>query len=157
MAKQKQQQPEQPQQAGQKDTSSQQGGRSAQGQGGNPELKDQFGARQPDQSASRQSSAQSGNPGSQRGQTSNQFGSSNDDDDESPAMNEAGEQSADQGSSEKLRRGALDAQYGTDSSSKIGQQTNRPQSSSGSSGTGTSETSTGSDRDTMGGSRNKGR
>ncbi|MDQ3446205.1 MAG: hypothetical protein M3496_08545, partial [Pseudomonadota bacterium] len=60
-----------------------------------------------------------------------------------PEMNQAGEQSSD-----KLRQGALDTQYGTSSSSKTDQQTNRPQGSS---------ESTGSDRDTLSGSRNKGR
>jgi len=65
----------------------------------------------------------------------------------SPEMHQAGEQwnQAD----DTLRQGALDPQYGTSSSSKTGQQTNRPQ--------GSTEPSTGSDRDTMSGSRSKGR
>lgn len=86
----------------------------------------------------------------QRGRTSSQQGASSPDDDESPEMTQAGEDS-----SEKLRRGALDTQYGTDSSSKSEQHGNRPQGSSG--GAESTGSSTGSDRDTMGSPRNKGK
>jgi hypothetical protein len=144
MTKQNQQQPQQKDQQQQQNTSQrgknpeQQGGQKSQGQPGtNPGSQGQPGARQSDQGSGSQK-------GSQRGQTSNQQGvRSNDDDDaESPEMNQAGEQSSD-----KLRQGALDTQYGTSSSSKTDQQTNRPQGSE----------STGSDRDTLSGSRNKDR
>lgn len=87
----------------------------------------------------------------QRERTSSQHGASSPaDNDESPEMTQAGEDS-----SEKLRRGALDAQYGTDSSSKGEQQGNRPQGSS--DGAEPTGSSTGSDRDTMGSTRNKGK
>ena len=157
MAKQNQpKQPEQQQGAGQKGNNpSQQGGRAAPGQpGNNPNSPGQSGARQSDAGSGRESSA--GQQGSQREKTSNQFGTGGDTDD-SPEMNQAGER-ADENSSEKLRRGALDAQYGTDSS-KAGQQVNRPQGSGGAGSTrsGESDASTGSDRDTMGGARDKGR
>ena len=61
-------------------------------------------------------------------------------------MHEAGEQQ----SGQEFRRGALDAQYGTDSSSKTGAQAGKPQASSGApTASGASESSTGADRDTM--------
>lgn len=150
MTKQNRQQPQQDQQ--QKNTSQrennpdQQGGKNAQGQSGAKGSQGQPGARQSDQGGARESTGsrqQDAPTGSQRGQKTSQHGSKLiDDDDESPEMNQAGEQS----SSEKLRQGALDTQYGTDSASKTGQ-ANRPQGSQ----------STGSDRDTMSGSRNKDR
>ena len=91
----------------------------------------------------KQNQQQDAPKGSQRGQTTNQqgTGSPGDEVDESPEMNQASEKS----SSEKLRQGALDAQYGTDSASKAGPGS-QPQGSS---------QSTGSDRDTMTGSRSK--
>ena len=129
----------------------QQGGQNPQGQPGKkPGSQGQPGARQADQgSGSRQPSGsvtQDSQKGAQRGQKPNQQGSVSTDD-ESPEMHQAGEQwnQAD----DTLRQGALDPQYGTSSSSKTGQQTNRPQ--------GSAESSTGSDRDTMNGSRSKGR
>ncbi len=156
MTKQTQQQPQQKEQK-QNDSQrgknpDQQGGQNPQGQPGKkPGSQGQPGARQADQgSGSRESSGSrthDSQKGAQRGQIPNQQGSAlADDDDESPEMNQAGEQG---NQDDKLRQGALDAQYGTSSSSKTGQQTNRPQ--------GSSESSTGSDRDTMSGSRTKGR
>src|SRR5688572_881881 len=151
MTKQNQQQPQNDkQQAGSQrgNNPEQQGGRNAQGQsGGTQESQGKAGARQSDQGGS-QGSSRAGNEnsakGSQRGQTANQQGE-RPVGDESPRMSEADEQS--NRTSERLRQGALDAQYGTDSSSKTGQHT-------GSQGT---QSRTGSDRDTMGGSRSKGR
>ena len=156
MTKQTQQQPQQKEQK-QNDSQrgenpEQQGGQNPQGQPGRkPGSQGQPGARQADQgSGSRQSSgqrAQDSQKGVQRGQKPSQHGSVSTEDDESPEMNQAGEQwnQAD----DTLRQSALDAQYGTSSSSKTGQQTNRPQ--------GATESSTGSDRDTLSGSRSKGR
>ena len=147
MTKQKQQQPQQKDPQEEKNTSQrgqnpeQQGGPNSPGQpDANPRSQGQPGARQSDQGSASVGSQK----GSQRGQTSNQHGLGSDRDGESPEMNQAGEQS----SSEKLRQGALDTQYGTNSSSKTDQQTNRPQGSS---------ESTGSDRDTLSGLRNKDR
>lgn len=138
---------------------SQQGGQNPQGQASKiPASQGQPGARQSDQgSGPRTPPARSSNgdaqPGSQRSQTASQHGSGIDDDDQSPEMNQAGERSDRRSrdeSGENLRRGALDAQYGTDTQTKTGQQTNRPQ--------GSSESTAGSDRDTMGGARrSKGR
>jgi hypothetical protein len=156
MTKQTQQQPQQKEQK-QNDSQrgknpDQQGGQNPQGQPGkNPRSQGQPGARQTDQgSGSRQPSgsrSQDSQKGTQRGQKPNQQGSVSTEDDESPEMNQAGEQWTQ--NDDPLRQGALDAQYGTSSSSKTGQQTNRPQ--------GSTESSTGSDRDTMSGSRGKGR
>lgn len=149
MTKQTQQQPQQKEQK-QNDSQrgknpEQQGGQNPQGQPGKkPGSQGQPGARQADQgSGSRQSSSQKG---VQRHQKPSQHGSVSTEDDESPEMNQAGEQSNQ--ADDALRQGA-DAQYGTSSSSKTGQQTNRPQS--------VTESSTGSDRDTLSGSRSKGR
>ena len=152
MTKQNQPQPQQKDPQQQQNTSrrgqnpDQQGGQKSQGQpGANPGSQGQPGARQSDQGSGNQSAGSRGpdsQKGSQRGQTPNQQGS-NDDDNESPEMNQAGEQSAD-----RLRQGALDTQYGTSSSSKTDKQTTGPQGSN---------ESTGSDRDTLSGSRNKGR
>ena len=154
MTKQNQQQPQQEQQ--QQNTSQrgnnpdQQGGKNAQGQSGAQTSQGQPGARQSDQGGARESAGsrkQDAPIGSQRGQASQQQPERTDDDDESPEMNQAGEKS----SSDKLRQGALDTQYGTDSASKT-EQTNRPQGSQPQ-----GSQSTGSDRDTMSGSRNKDR
>jgi hypothetical protein len=157
MTKQRQQKEQQQQNAGQKGKDpNQQGGRSAQGQPGTTAgSQGQPGARRSDQGSGSQSPGnKGGSQGSRR--SSNQFGSSADDDDQSPAMNRADEEGDD--SSEDLRRGALDAQYGTDTSSKLGQQSSRPQGRSSSSRSkDPSEASTGSDRDTMTGPRNKSR
>jgi hypothetical protein len=154
MTKQTQQQPQQKEQK-QNDSQrgknpEQQGGQNPQGQPGRkPGSQGQPGARQADQgSGSRQSSgqrAQDSQKGVQRGQKPSQHGSVSTEDDESPETNQAGEQwnQAD----DTLRQSALDAQYGTSSSSKAGQQTNRPQDAT--------ESSTGSDRDTLSGSRSK--
>jgi hypothetical protein len=109
-----------------------QGGRNAPGQLGSVQpSQGQPGARQSDQGGRRSE------------KTANQqgFGSTID---ESPEMNEADESNQ---SSERLRRGALDAQYGTDSSSKTGDASRSEDTQS----------PTGSDRDTMGGARSKGR
>ena len=124
----------------------QQGGRNAPGRPGNmQQSQGQPGARQSDQGGSRQQSSRSGNApvGSQRGQAPNQQGADATGD-ASAEMNE-GENYQ---SSERLRRGALDAQYGTDSSSKTGEQGTRSEDT---------QSPTGSDRDTMGGARSKGR
>ncbi len=148
MTKQNQQHPQQNDQKQQNpnkgNNPDQQGEQKPLGQPGNqPGSQGQPGARQPDRGlGGKQSPGESGS-GSQQGKTANQHGFSSDQDDQSPAMNEVNE--TDKNSSEKLRKGALDAQYGTDSSSKVDQQSNRPQGSS-----------TGADRDTLSGSRNKG-
>ena len=150
MAKQNQQQPKQNEHqsnSGRGNNPEQQGGRNAQGQTeSTQQSQGQPGARQSDQGGARSSGSRNEPKGSQRGQTPDQQGSrSTDNDDESPEMNEADEQLTQSG--ERQRQGAPDAQYGTDSSSKASQQTNRPQGS---------QSPTGSDRDTMGGSRSKG-
>jgi len=156
-----QQRPQSPQQqqqtAGEKPQSdpSRQGGKNPQGQPGNmPESQGQPGARQSDQGSGGRPSAGQSDRDTQKfqgGQSPNR--QSGYEDDNSPG-NEAGDQAAGQ----NVRRGALDAQYGTDSSSKTGQQSSKPEASSGSStSAGASESSTGADRDTMTGSRNKGR
>jgi hypothetical protein len=150
MTKQTQQQPQQKEQkqndSQRAENPEQQGGQNPQGQPGRkPGSQGQPGARQADQgSGSRQPSSQKG---VQRGQKPSQHGSVSTEDDESPEMNQAGEQSNQ--ADDTIRQSALDAQYGTSSSSKTGQQTNRPQ--------GATESSTGSDRDTLSGSRSKGR
>ena len=156
MTKQTQQQPQQKEQK-QNDSQrgnnpDQQGGQNPQGQPGKkPGSQGQPGARQADQGSGRRQPSGSrtydSQKGAQRGQKPNQQSSASTEDDESPEMNQAGEQ-WDQ-ADDTLRQGALDAQYGTSSSSKTGQQANRPQ--------GSTESSTGSDRDTMSGSRSKGR
>lgn len=147
MTKQNQQQPKQNDQQQEQNASQrgknpeQQGGQKAPGQqGANPGSQGQPGARQSDQGSGSAGSQK----GSQRSQTSSQHGMESDDDRNSPEMNQAGEQS----SSDKLRHGALDTQYGTSSSSRTDQQTSRPQGSS---------ESAGSDRDTLSGGRNKDR
>lgn len=133
--KQNQRQPQQndqqqQQNTAQSDNGDQQGGQNSQGQSGG--------------SAGAQASGGS-QKGSQRAGMTNQHGiPSNTGDDESPELNQEGEQS----SSDKLRQGALDTQYGTSSWSKTDHQTNRPEGSS---------ESTGSDRDTLSGSRSKDR
>ena len=110
-----------------------QGGRNAPGQLSSVQpSQGQPGARQSDQGGRRSD------------QTANQKGIGSTID-ESPEMNEADESNQ---SSERLRRGALDAQYGTDSSSKTGYQAARSEDT---------QSPTGSDRDTMGGARSKGR
>jgi hypothetical protein len=156
MTKQTQQQPQQKEQK-QNDSQrgenpDQQGGQNPQGQPGKkPGSQGQPGARQADQGSGGRrpsgSRTQDSQKGAQRAQKPNQQGSVSTEDDESPEMNQAGEQWTQ--ADDPLRQGALDAQYGTSSSSKTGQQTNRPQ--------GSAESSTGSDRDTMSGSRSKGR
>ncbi|HVE88103.1 MAG TPA: hypothetical protein VNA44_00240 [Burkholderiaceae bacterium] len=147
MTKQNQQQPQQEQQ--QQNTSQrgnnpdQQGGKNAQGQSQAKGSQGQPGERQSVQGGAWEASGsrtQGAPAGSQRGQTTSQQCQLADDD--SPEINKGDEQS----SSDKLRQGALDTQYGTDSASKT-EQTNRPQGSQ----------STGSDRDTLSGSRNKDR
>ena len=150
MSKQNQQKPQQNEQQQPKSqrggNPDQQGGRNAQGQSGNfQQSQGQPGARQSDQGGNRESSSRANDApkGSQRGQTANQQGT-RPTVDESPEMNEGGDQS----SSERLRRGALDAQYGTDSSSKTGERGIQSEDS---------QSPTGSDRDSMGGSRSEGR
>lgn len=146
--KQKQQQPQNEQPGVSRDPDPQ-GGRAAKGQSGRTQQSQgQPESRQSDQGGSRASSDggnESAPKGSQRGQTANQQGARASGD-QSAQMHEADEQSST--SSERLRKGALDAQYGTDSSSKTNQQANQPQST---------QSPTGSDRDTMGGARSKGR
>ena len=149
MTKQKQQQPQNDEQRpGLSRDPDQQGGRNAQAQSGRTQQSQgQPEARQSDQGGSRGSSHggnDSAPKGSQRGQTANQQGARASGD-QSVQMHETDEQSGT--SSERLRKGALDAQYGTDSSSKTNQQANQPQST---------QSPTGSDRDTMGGARSKG-
>jgi hypothetical protein len=125
----------------------QQGGRNPPGQSGDfQKSQGQPGARQSDQGGSRESAPRNSEKpvGSQRGQTAHRQGAGTTGN-ESPEMSE--DNQSDQ-ASERLRRGALDAQYGTDSSSKTAEQNTR------SAGT---QSPTGSDRDTMGGARTKSR
>ncbi len=147
MTKQNQQHPQQNDQQQQNpnkgDNPGQQGGQSPLGQPGNqPGSQGQPGARQSDQGSGGKQSPRESGAGAQQGKPVNQHGFSADQEDQAPGMNV---DEGDRKTSEKLRKGALDAQYGTDSSSKVDQQSNRPQGST-----------TGSDRDTLTGARNKG-